>query len=68
MLPPASRIVHREVIELQATCTQIREFIMTPERILDYYPSPIEGGTIESGSMIFCRGKAGTSLLEVVPR
>ena len=40
---------------------------MTPQRILDYYPSPIEGSVIEPGSKIYCRGKAGVSPLEIVP-
>lgn len=60
-----SAIVHREVIELEATPEQVREFIVTPERILDYYPGPIEGGIIEAGSAIYCRGKSGVSLLEI---
>ncbi len=34
--------VHREVMELRATPAQVREFIMTPERILDYYPAPLD--------------------------
>jgi hypothetical protein len=62
-----SSIVHTEVIELKVTPAQVRKFIMTPQRILDYYPSPIEGGVIEPGSKIYCRGKAGVSLLETVP-
>ena len=40
---------------------------MTPERILDYYPDPIEGGVITAGASIYCRGKAGVSLLEIMP-
>ena len=58
--------VHREVMELQATPAQVREFIMTPERILDYYPAPIEGGVFEAGRSIWCRGEIGVSLLERV--
>ncbi|MGI9294943.1 MAG: hypothetical protein ACR2PS_13235 [Pseudomonadales bacterium] len=61
-----SPIVHREVLHLRASPAQVRQFIMTPERILDYYPSPIEGGVIEPGRSIFCRGKSGVSLLEIV--
>jgi hypothetical protein len=61
-----SNIVHREVIELQASPEQVREFIMTPERIMDYYPAVIEGGVIEPGSSLYCRGKSGVSLLEVM--
>ena len=62
-----SNIVHTEVIELQASPEKVREFIMTPERILDYYPDPIEGGIIEPCVSIYCRGKAGVSLLEIIP-
>ncbi|MEH6568215.1 MAG: hypothetical protein V7709_04005 [Halioglobus sp.] len=62
-----SNIVHTEVIELQATPEQVREFIMTPERILDYYPDPLEGGIIEPGVSFYCCGKAGVSLLEIIP-
>lgn len=62
-----SSIVHTEIIELQVAPAQVREYIMTPQRILDYYPSPIEGGVIESRCKIYCRGKAGVSLLEIVP-
>ena len=56
--------VHREVMELRATPAQVRGFIMTPERILDYYPAPIEGGVFEAGRSIWCRGEIGVSMLE----
>ena len=58
--------VHREVMELEATPAQVREFIMTPERILDYYPDPLEGGVFEAGHSFWCRGEIGVSLLERV--
>lgn len=56
--------VHTEVMQLLATPAQVREFILTPERILDYYPDPVEGGVFEAGKAIFCRGAIGASLLE----
>ncbi|MFK7896356.1 MAG: hypothetical protein AB8G23_10990 [Myxococcota bacterium] len=59
-------IVHTEVIELVASPAKVKEFIMTPERILDYYPSPVEGGVLEPGIAYFCRGEMGVSLLERV--
>jgi len=59
-------LVHREVMELQATPAQVREFILTPERILDYYPAPLEGGVFEPGRSIWCRGELGVSMLERV--
>jgi hypothetical protein len=60
------RVVHREVMELQATPAQVREFVLTPERILDYYPLPLEGGVIDAGRAIWCRGEMGVSMLELV--
>ena len=57
-------LVHREVMQLQATPAQVRAFIMTPERILDYYPAPLEGGVFEAGHSIWCRGEMGVSMLE----
>lgn len=59
-------LVHREVILLKASPDQIRRFIMTPDRILDYYPSPLDGGVIEPDRIIYCRGKSGVSLLELL--
>lgn len=60
------RLVHREVMELRATPDQVLRFVMTPERILDYYPDPIEGGVFEDGRAIWCRGAIGVSMLERV--
>jgi len=56
--------VHREVMQLQATSAQVRAFIMTHERILDYYPAPLEGGVFEAGRSIWCRGEIGVSMLQ----
>lgn len=58
-------IVHQEVIQLAASPQQVRSFVMTPERILDYYPSSIDCGQLEPGRSLFCRGKSGVSLLEL---
>ena len=60
-------IVHTEIMELEASPAQVREFILTPERILDYFPSPVEGGILEAGEAIWCRGEMGTSMLERLP-
>ncbi|MEM7413467.1 MAG: hypothetical protein AAF430_24760 [Myxococcota bacterium] len=66
MSDPVTTFVHREVIDLRATPAQVRAFILTPERILDYYPSPVDGGVLEPGRAIWCRGEMGTSMLERV--
>ncbi|MCR9098093.1 MAG: hypothetical protein NXI30_28060 [bacterium] len=59
-------LVHTEVMQLNATPEQVRAFIMTPDRILDYFPQPVEGGVLEPGRAIWCRGEMGVSMLEVV--
>ena len=60
-------IAHQETIELQATPAQVRQFIMTPERILDYYPLGLEGGEFEPGRAYWCSSEMGVSLLEMLP-
>ena len=60
-------LVHTEVMQLRATPERVREFILTPERILDYYPQPVEGGVLEAGRAIWCRGEMGVSMLELLP-
>jgi len=55
---------HREVMELTAAPARVREFVMTPERILDYYPAPLAGGVFEAGRSIWCQGEIGVSMLE----
>jgi hypothetical protein len=62
-----NNIVHTEIMELAATPAQVREFILTPERILDYYPMPVEGGVLEAGEAIWCRSEMGVSILERIP-
>ena len=66
MTESGSRILHTEVMQLRATPAQVREFIMTPERILDYYPQSVGGGVLEAGRAIYCRGEMGVSLLELI--
>ena len=58
-------LVYREVMELQATPAQVREFVMTPERIMDYYPGAVEAGVFEAGRSIWCRGETGMALMEL---
>lgn len=58
------RIAHREVMTLTASPAQVREFVMTPERILDYYPDPIGCGVFVPGRAIWCSGAMGVSMLE----
>jgi len=59
-------IVHREVLQLRATPEQVKRFVLTPERILDYYPGAITGVVLEEGQAIICQGKSGVSLIEKV--
>lgn len=62
---PSAAIVHRETILLSASPEQVKSFILTPERILDYYPGGMDCGVIEAGRSFYCRGKSGVSLLEL---
>ena len=61
-------LIHRETIDLVATTEQIRRFIMTPARILDYYPMGLDGGILEPEQAIWCQSQMGASLLEVLPK
>ena len=61
-----TRVVHRDVMQLAAAPELVREFIITPERIADYFPHVIDCGTFEAGKNIWCSSKTGVSLLEFV--
>jgi hypothetical protein len=62
---PLPTIVHREVILLTAAPELVKTFVLTPERILDYYPGGRDCGVFEPGRSFYCRGKSGVSLLEL---
>lgn len=59
-----AKIAHSEVLMLNISTAQARQFIMTPERILDYYPGATGCGTLEEGKKIFCHNDGVISLLE----
>lgn len=59
-------VVHREVIELRATPEQIREFIMTPERLVDYNPHAVDCGVLEPGHSVWFRTEASVVMVERV--
>ena len=61
-----AKIIHRDIMLLNAAPELVREFIMTPERIADYFPDVIDCGAFEVGKSIWCSGKAGVSLLEII--
>ena len=61
-----SKTVYQDVMQLDVAPEQVREFIMTAERIADYFPNVIDCGTFETGKRIWCSGKAGVSLLELI--
>ena len=60
------KIIHREVMQLKASPEAVYSFINTPERIFDYYPSPISCGVLEPDKSFYCQGKSGVSMLERV--
>lgn len=59
-------IVHRDVLQLNVSPKLVREFIMTPERIADYFPGVIDCGVFEVGKSIWCSARTGVCLLELV--
>ena len=61
-----SRLIHRDVMQLDVAPERVREFIMTPERIADYFPGVIDCGTFETGKSIWCSAKTGVSLLQLI--
>jgi len=63
-----SNIVHVDTMLMHATSEQVLRFIITPERVMDYYPDATGCGTFETGKAIWCSNKTGVSLLEVVDR
>jgi len=60
------KIIHRDVLQLNASPELVREFIMTPERIADYFPGVNDCGAFEAGKSIWCSAKTGVCLLELV--
>jgi carbon monoxide dehydrogenase subunit G len=59
-------ITHRDIMQLSAAPERVREFIMTPERIADYFPGVIDYGVFEAGKSLWCSDKTGVSLLEII--
>jgi carbon monoxide dehydrogenase subunit G len=61
-----STIIHRDVLQLSVSPEQVREFIMTAERIADYFPGVMDCGTFDVGKSIWCSAKSGVCLLQLV--
>lgn len=61
-----SKIVHIDVMPIHATQEQVLRFIITPERVMDYYPDATGCGTFIPGQAIWCSNKTGVSLLELI--
>jgi carbon monoxide dehydrogenase subunit G len=60
------KFIHHDVMQLDVAPEQVREFVMTPERIADYFPGVIDYGTFEAGKSIWCSSKSGVSLLQLI--
>ena len=58
-----SRITCRDVMQLSASVSQVRRFIMDPQRIADYYPGVLDFGTFAPGKAIWCSARSGVTLL-----
>ena len=55
-----------EVIRIRATPEEVRGCILSPNRILHYYPLGAESGELEAGRSFYCRGRLGISLFEIL--
>jgi len=60
------KIIHRDVLQLNASPELVRECIMTPEPIADYFPGVNDCGAFEADKSIWCSAKTGVCLLELV--
>lgn len=60
-----NKMIHQEVVLFTAPPEFIRTCISTPERIMDYYPSPLSCSVVEPNRSMICRGRSGVSLLEI---
>ena len=55
-----------EVIPIRATREEVRQCILSPSRILQYYPMGNGSGDIDPGRSFYCKGRFGVSLFEVL--
>lgn len=58
--------VIKQIIPIQAAPEEVRQCILSAERILQYYPMGEECGDIEPGRSFYCKGRLGVSLFEIL--
>lgn len=56
----------KEVIPIRATPEEVRNCVLSADRILQYYPLGIESGELEPGRSFYCKGRLGISLFEIL--
>lgn len=56
----------REVIPIRASVEEVRQCILSPNRILQYYPMGNGSGELEPGVSFYCKGRLGISLFEIL--
>jgi hypothetical protein len=61
-----TRRVVKEVIPIRATTEEVRQCILSADRILQYYPLGNGSGDVEPGRSFYCKGPLGISLFEVL--
>lgn len=64
MSTPEDNVILRLTMELAITPAKAREFIFTPERILDYSPTHHTGGVLVPGSALYCIGDDSMFVME----
>jgi hypothetical protein len=56
----------KEAIRIRATPEEVRQCILSANRILEYYPMGNESGDIERGRSFYCKGRLSVSLFEIL--
>jgi hypothetical protein len=56
----------KEVIRIRATPEEVRQCILSANRILQYYPMGNASGDLEPGRSFYCKGRLGVSLFEIL--
>jgi hypothetical protein len=65
-VPPPSAGEIREKILVRASPEHVRECILSPQGILDYYPMGNAADHVDPGKSFYCKGTLGISLFEIV--
>ena len=58
------KLIHKVTMNVNAPLDSVAAWIMTPDKVLQYAPAPIDGGIFREGEQFWIRLKSGVSLVE----